>query len=261
MQHAWHRLWHWTLHQAWAQGPRWLHSPRVFGLHQHVLAQRKNCPPAVVAYRQHLLRDNTRVEISDHGAVGGGNTRTLRVKDVARRAGSPLPKAAFLYHLVRWLAPTTALELGTNLGIGTLAHALALPPRATLHTVDAAATLQAYAQAMGAAHGLENQLRFYTKTFDQFFSNSEPPAALDYVFVDGDHTETSTQRYTDALLPQLNPGAVVVFDDIYWSPGMTRAWQWVEAHPAFPVTVDLYWLGLAWFGVAQAPQQFRLRSW
>jgi predicted O-methyltransferase YrrM len=35
----------------------------------------------------------------------------------------------------------------------------------------------------------------------------------------------ATLAYFDRITARANPGALLVFDDIKWSPGMRRAWQ------------------------------------
>jgi hypothetical protein len=50
-------------------------------------------------------------------------------------------------------------------------------------------------------------------------------------------------RYWQALLPHLEPEAIVLFDDIGWSDGMARAWSTIAADPAVSVALDLDGIG------------------
>ena len=70
-------------------------------------------------------------------------------------------------------------------------------------------------------------------------------APLDWAFVDGHHAEEPTLAYTETILPALSSEAIVVFDDINWTPGMRRAWARIQADERFNMTVDLRSVGLA----------------
>lgn len=48
-------------------------------------------------------------------------------------------------------------------------------------------------------------------------------------------------------------------DDIYWSKEMTKAWEYIKAHPSVTVTVDLFWIGLVFFRKEQVKEDFVLR--
>ena len=68
---------------------------------------------------------------------------------------------------------------------------------------------------------------------------------LDYAFIDGHHTEAATLEYMRQILPHVSDEAILVFDDIDWSPGMKKAWQQIAAEPRFALTVDLGTIGFA----------------
>jgi len=67
-------------------------------------------------------------------------------------------------------------------------------------------------------------------------------------------------RYFELCLAQSHAGSVFVFDDIYWSVDMQRAWQAIQAHPSVTLTIDLFHLGLVFFRDLQPKQHFSLRS-
>lgn len=97
-------------------------------------------------------------------------------------------------------------------------------------------------------------------TFDEVLPNLlSELKQLDLVYIDGNHSEEATLRYFNMVKPLLHNNSLVVFDDIYWSKGMTRAWEAIKADPGVQVTVDLFFLGLVFFRQEQARQHFRLR--
>jgi predicted O-methyltransferase YrrM len=69
-------------------------------------------------------------------------------------------------------------------------------------------------------------------------------APIDYAFVDGHHERNATLAYFEQLLPALQEGAIVVFDDISWSDGMKEAWSLLSEHPRVAVAVDLIAIGV-----------------
>jgi hypothetical protein len=61
------------------------------------------------------------------------------------------------------------------------------------------------------------------------------------------------------MLPLVHNNSVCIFDDIYWSKGMTEAWNEIKKHHQVTVTVDLFFIGLVFFRQEQAKQDFKLR--
>jgi hypothetical protein len=50
-----------------------------------------------------------------------------------------------------------------------------------------------------------------------------------------------------------------VLDDIYWSPGMTKAWEALK--PEFTVSIDLFFIGILSLRTEQVKEDFQLRIW
>ena len=55
------------------------------------------------------------------------------------------------------------------------------------------------------------------------------------------------------------PGTIVMVTNIYDDEAATTFWQQVQQHPGINVTVDLFWLGLAFARPTQADEHFKLR--
>jgi hypothetical protein len=82
---------------------------------------------------------------------------------------------------------------------------------------------------------------------------------VDLAFIDGNHTYEATINYFNLLLQKTHYNSVLIFDDIYWSKGMTKAWEEIKHHPKVTVTVDLFYIGLVYFRTQQAEEHFKLR--
>ena len=61
------------------------------------------------------------------------------------------------------------------------------------------------------------------------------------------------------LLPTINNNTIFIFDDIYWSKGMTDAWEIIKNHPQVTVTIDTYKFGFVFFRQEQAKEHFTIR--
>ena len=85
-------------------------------------------------------------------------------------------------------------------------------------------------------------------SFDDAFKNNVSNKKFDVVYIDGNHTYEATINYFNLLLKNnTNQNSVLIFDDIYWTPQMTAAWEEIKKHPAVTITIDLYKVGLVFF--------------
>jgi predicted O-methyltransferase YrrM len=166
-----------------------------------------------------------------------------------------------LFKLVRALRPTTAIELGTCLGISAAyqAAALELNGRGRIVTLEGSASRAAQSRRNLESLNLTNVTvvtGIFEDTLDSTLRDSAP---IDYAFIDGHHDEHATLKYHEQFLPHLVDDAVVVFDDITWSPGMRRAWQTLQQHPNVAASIDLLNVGLCIVKKTPSPAKHRLR--
>ncbi len=226
---------------------------------------------AIEARRAELASSKARIDVLDYGAGRPGDNRsdeemragvltTAAVADVCA-ASKPAFWAVLLYHLVRRLQPSSALELGTCVGISAAYQGVAMARngQGRLRTLEGAPSIAALAQQTFDAVGLDN-VEVVVGPFHETLSAALAAAApLDFFFNDGHHDHDAVLRYFDEALPYLADGAVVVFDDISWSPGMRRAWTAIEAHPRVHASIDLRAMGITIIGSAPSPIRRNLR--
>lgn len=225
----------------------------------------------IEARRAELAASKARIEVLDYGAGRPGDKRseaemragvrtTAAVADVCA-ASKPAFWAVLLYHLVRRLQPSSALELGTCVGISAAYQGVAMARngRGRLRTLEGAPSIAELARQTFAAAGLDNVevvVGPFHETLDAALTAAAP---LDFFFNDGHHDHDAVLRYFDEALPHLADGAVVVFDDISWSPGMRRAWTAIEAHPRVHASIDLRAMGVTIVGAAPSAIRRNLR--
>ena len=66
-------------------------------------------------------------------------------------------------------------------------------------------------------------------------------------------------NYFNICLEKIHEDTVFIFDDIYWSAEMTKAWNEIKANPKVVVTIDLFQIGLVFFKKTQEKQDFMLK--
>ncbi len=211
----------------------------------------------VETLRKQLLSDQRTIEVSDLGSgskVHRSSSRT--VASIAQHSA----KNALFGRLLNRLAdepPTTRiLELGTSLGLSTAYLALSNNPVITIEGCPQTARV---AKANFGQLGLNNIELFigdFATTFPQVLRDYSD---INFVFIDGNHSYAATIDYYRQLSQYLPDQSVIIFDDIYWSEGMTRAWKEIVVDNKNQVTIDLFHVGLVFFRKDQAKEHFRIR--
>ncbi|MBI1193916.1 MAG: hypothetical protein GC205_12215 [Bacteroidetes bacterium] len=251
-------------HLATAQTKYRIHSPFVFSLVQEALGNDRGyyAFSEVEAQRRRFLADKRVVQRTDFGA--GKNGRREAVSRIARVAACPASQGRMLFRLLHFLGthrqhtaegPNTrlnVLEMGTSLGLGTryMAGAGVHERLITMEGDPAIASI--------AAEHLRGQSRVEQRIGP--FQDTLPGALaelqqLDFLYLDGDHTEAGTTVYVKACLPFAASDSCFVLDDIHWSEGMERAWQQVCSLPEVRLSIDCYRFGLLFFRPAQRQKE------
>ena len=158
--------------------------------------------------------------------------------------------------MIRYFNSENTLELGTSLGLATIAIALG-NPLGKAKTIEGCPNTAKIAQSYFNKFSINN-IALYTKTFEQFFSEN-PSEKYNLVYVDGNHNKEKTLEYFKILQKQATNTTVLIFDDIYWSPEMTEAWETIKTNPKVTVSIDTFYWGFAFFRSEQQKQHFNIR--
>ncbi|MFZ5757774.1 MAG: O-methyltransferase [Pseudomonadota bacterium] len=225
----------------------------------------------IEAMRTALSASDEAITLVDYGAGGPNDTRSAEemrrgtpfastVGAVCRLASKPPFWARLLFAILREYRPRRGVELGTCLAVSASYQGAAMllnGDGGTLHTLEGADALAARSRRNLDGLALANVTVVagrFDQTLDGVLRGSAP---LDYAFIDGHHDEQATIDYFRQLLPFLAPGAVLVFDDISWSPGMKRAWQAISADERVQVAVDLRAVGICVLGSGGVRSRYR----
>jgi len=226
-----------------------VHSPFLFELLDNTLEDDRQYYifEEIEELRQKLLSDNSIIEVEDLGA-GSKTTKSNQrsIKSITSSAVSPAYQSQFLYKLANFMKSENIIELGTSMGISSL-------------------YLSAYSNKVKliSLEGSKNILELANKNFTVFnkknistllghFDQTLPKALmqidkLDMVYIDGNHAKAPTLNYFNACLPKVYDQTVLIFDDIYWSKGMTEAWEIIKSNPTVRLSLDMYYFGIVFF--------------
>ncbi len=241
-----------------------IHSPFVSAFCAEVLEDRRRYYAFDTArqLRAHWLRQRQPVPSVALGASSRVSTDSVRTTDTLIRHGSIRPaQGELLFRLCQWLQPQTIVEMGTQLGIGTV-YLRAGAPSARLFTLEGNPTLVDLARQtfqLGRAESIRQVPGPFATTLPTLIPTLP---TVDLLYLDGDHRGTATREYVRQWLPSLSPGTCLVLDDIHWSRDMEQAWHDIRHWPEFSVSIDLFHLGLLFVQpTIHTPQHLSLLPW
>ncbi|MBT0608965.1 O-methyltransferase [Aequorivita echinoideorum] len=239
-----------------------VHSPFVYSLVTKCFNDKRKYPEYEIlkSHRKALRSDPSTFEMTDFGQgsrVFKGNAR--KVSAVVKNAGMRKKRQKLLFRLARYFKSETVLELGTSLGLGTVALSLA-NEFSSIQTVEGCPNTLKKAQQYFEKFNLHN-IEIQQRLFSDFLSEtrSEGTEKFDLIFIDGDHNGQRTLEYFNSLLKNIHNDSVIIFDDIYWSNGMTEAWKQIIANEKVTVSIDTFQWGLVFFRKEQKKEHFVIR--
>lgn len=235
-----------------------MHSPFVYDLVTKCFNDKTKYPEYEIlkSHRKALRSDTSMVEMKDFGQgsrVFKGNAR--KVSAVVKNAGMKKKRQKLLFRLAKYFKSETVLELGTSLGLGTVALSLSNEFSA-INTVEGCPNTLSKAQEYFEKFNLHN-IQIHQELFSEFLENTS--TQFDLIFIDGDHNGERTLGYFNSLLKKVHNDSVIIFDDIYWSKDMTVAWQKIITNENVTVSVDTFQWGLVFFRKEQSKQHFVIR--
>jgi predicted O-methyltransferase YrrM len=229
-----------------------IHSPFVFKLYTEVIDNKEKhyTYDELAKIREQLLNNTQIIEVTDLGAGSKKMGNSRKISYIARYSVVNQKYGELLFRLVNYFRPQHILELGTSLGLSALyMHKAA--PNAEIITIEGCPNTHSFAKRLIETHLVPRPSslvpNIICNSFDAAFEQELACKKFDFVYIDGNHTYEATIRYFHELLNHTNEKSVLLFDDIYWSEGMEKAWEEIKAHPAVTVTIDLYKVGLVFF--------------
>jgi len=238
-----------------------LHSPFVFEFYTQVLKDETHSTEydEIENLRKQLLSDNRIVKITDFGAGAKTNKSIQRtVEDIARKSLKKPSLAQLFFRIIKFYEYKNILDLGTSLGL-TTAYLGKANSEVKLKSFEGCSETAKIAQENFYKLSLEN-IEIIVGNIDETLPEKlKGISSLDFVFFDANHRYEPTIRYFKQCITKTHDESCFVFDDIYWSEEMKKAWQTIQNHESVSISIDLFWVGIVFFRKKQPKQHFVLK--
>lgn len=231
------------------RGGHGVHSPFVYQLVENVLNNQHHFYSfeELSKLRKELLQNETALSIDDMGAGSQKLSASKRkVKDIAAHGISSQRQAEFLFRLCTYLKCRTIIELGTSIGLTTL-YLSHTDTNSQVYTLEGSGELVNFSKGLFTKNERSNITSIqgnFDETLPKLFSELE---TYDLLYIDGNHTYSATLHYFKLALEKTKPDSVIIFDDIYWSKDMTKAWEEIKEDPAVKLSIDCFYFGMIFF--------------
>lgn len=148
------------------------------------------------------------------------------------------------------------LEAGTGAGINTIAMSGSKAKK--IITVEGSEQVARLAQQNIYKHGQAQTVLIHQKIRD-CFSKLLEQYYPDLIFLDADHRSETIAFYLEEIAKMPITPRCILIHDIYWSADMLKAWKSIVADSKYPLTVDLFEVGLIFPNLAIEKQHFQIQ--
>ena len=213
----------------------------------------------IESIRNNLLQSKQKIEVSDLGAGSKKFKNNKRqIRHLVKYNASSKYQGEVLSRLVSYFKPKNIIELGTSLGLGTLY--LALPDSKTaVHTIEGCPNLTKLAQQnfkIAGANNIVSHIGSFQQKLPEILNFIDQ---VDFVYFDGHHDYQATVNYFSHCCNKTKDMAVFVFDDIYWSEGMAKAWSEIKEHPATSLSFDFLRFGITIMNISDFKEHYVIK--
>ncbi|MCA0362786.1 MAG: class I SAM-dependent methyltransferase [Bacteroidetes bacterium] len=238
-----------------------IHSPFVFEFYNNVFKSdlEDSCFEKIENQRNALANSTEEIHFIDLGA--GSKKYKKATRKISQIANSSLKSkkwSRLLFRICRYYGCQNILELGTSLGVTTL-YLASSKPESRVVTLEGSPEVAQIAKGIFDTLALKNIEIVIGNIDDTLEIALKKMGTPDLVFFDANHTYQATLSYFEKSLAYVSNSTCFVFDDIYWSKGMKKAWSEIQNHPQVRVSIDLFFIGIVFFRKESPKQQFILR--
>jgi predicted O-methyltransferase YrrM len=238
-----------------------VHSPFVFDFYTKIIKDKTVYPDfeKIEILRKELKCNFEKIEITDFGAGSGVDNSNYRaIASISKYSEKKPSLAQLIFRIIKNQQPATILDLGTSLGITTLYESKA-NPSGKVYTFEGCPNTALIAKKNFeklSASNIEIIVGNIDSTLPELLKQL---STVDFVFFDANHRYEPTVNYFHQCLEKATEDSVFIFDDIYWSPGMKKAWEEIKHHPSVGISIDLFFIGILFFRKKQPVQHFTLK--
>ena len=229
-----------------------LHSPFLFSLYINSI-RKPNVVNNIKAekFRSFLIKNNNSIEELDFGT---GNKKQQKIAKIAQSSLKSRKEYLFLANLCHYLKPERTLELGTCFGLST-SYLKEGATKTQLTTLEGNPNRLAMARTLLSEY---DNINIIEGNIDLTLEETLKKQ-YDLIYIDANHTEEATIRYYELIKNSNKGNLCIVFDDIYYSQGMNRAWKYIKKDQNEAVSLDFYHFGLVFFRKEMLKQHFNLK--
>jgi len=235
-----------------------VHSPFFYSLNKEVIRNKGySLDSAVEELRSELKKNKSSINLVDLGAgsrIHKSNSRS--VSEIVKVSSGSRKDLSFLNNLASWLNAENILELGANLGLGTIALSAHESAKKVV-SIEGDPTLAAIAVKNLEKLGLNANViqGSFEETIDLALQKLE---RIDLAYLDGNHKKDPTLNYFERIKEFTENNSVIAIGDIHWSDEMEQAWETIKADPDVTSTVDVFSIGLVFFKKELSKEHFIL---
>jgi predicted O-methyltransferase YrrM len=234
-----------------AQSDLYIHSPFIYEWMKHLMVFRAKSFSNINRYRASLDKNTNSIAFNNQG-----EEKITTVRDRYMNTSISDDYGKILQATASYIKASNFLELGTSLGVST-AYIHATNSHIEGITIDAnsqTSTLASFLfDSLLSPHKVTFEIGFFKDVIHEILNKTKP---IDFVFIDGDHKLESTLHYLEMLMPNLAENAVVVLDDIRWSPDMYKAWLRACLYTDFNYAIDFGRMGILFKVNNHSPKQY-----
>lgn len=196
--------------------------------------------------RYHLKRNKSKIQHTDFGAGSQFKTKEKTIASFVNSSASDKYKGKVLFNLARHFQPQNILELGTNIGLGA-AFLASANKSSSVESLEGCPQLSNTAEKILDSIHIKNVSLTTGRFSDTLEQTCRDLKSIDLAFIDGDHSYQASIDNYQIIKPYLHSKSVVVFDDIYWSDGMIKAWNEIKNDKDVVLSIDVFRLGVLFY--------------
>lgn len=180
--------------------------------------------PVYTQAKNLYLRSKKMIEVEDFGAGSRRMSSKRSVSQMFQTSSNTGVYAQLLNHLTRAMNAKKVLELGTNLGMGSMAISYK-NSGLQCTTVEGCKETATIAKASFEKLGFEN-IEIVNKTFTDFLQSCD--ADFDFVYIDGHHLGKALLEYLRLMREKFASETLYLLDDVRWTKDMKKALKVIE---------------------------------
>lgn len=238
-----------------------IHSPYIFNLFSEIFENKpdRSVVKTVENSRERFLNRSDSVVVHDLGSgslkMGEGRRR---VSDIARHSSVKRRYVGIISALAGMSDGRAVIELGTSLGLGTMAMALSAPNSKVI-TIEGCPDTAAIAMDNFSRLGISNidtRIGDIGLLLEPILKETGSPGL---VFIDANHRFEPLLSYYNTIADHATDGTIVVIDDIHLTPGMEKGWEIIKGNRKTGPTIDIFQMGMVLFREGMRKEDYLIR--